>query len=405
MDVGHSNVYVKNLPSAVDEPTLNNLFQTYGTITSCRIMGTRNPGGHNFGFVRFATTQEAMAAIEGMNGAQVGDLTIEVKFAHADVGQRQGKGGQGGEDAGPAPSDNLYVRGFPGTWSDTDLQGIFLNIGTIVECRVLYSKEPGRGGVGLVRMSSPLEAANAISALNGKMPNGCLEPLLVKYADSPADKERKARHKQPREARFSPYQKPGGGGVVLGATGIPNQNPGMITPLGANGTDHLGQIALQGHLGVPAPDQAINALAMQTPGLGLDGSALNQLALQSPGLLGVPGQPGAANLMAAGGALSAVGGAAVGGAGAGAPSCSVYIRNLPPDADKLYLYEHFAPYGGVASVKLLFNESGNSRGIGFVNYTDHASALMAIQALNNAKLGDKPLHVSLQTQRKDRKGL
>ena len=34
-----------------------------------------------------------------------------------------------------------------------------------------------------------------------------------------------------------------------------------------------------------------------------------------------------------------------------APS-SVYVKNLPPEADKLFLYEKFAPYGGISSVKV-----------------------------------------------------
>jgi len=31
---------------------------------------------------------------------------------------------------------------------------------------------------------------------------------------------------------------------------------------------------------------------------------------------------------------------------------SLYIKNLPPEADKLYLYEHFARFGGISSVKV-----------------------------------------------------
>ena len=31
---------------------------------------------------------------------------------------------------------------------------------------------------------------------------------------------------------------------------------------------------------------------------------------------------------------------------------SLYIKNLPPEADKLFLYERFAPHGGIASVKV-----------------------------------------------------
>lgn len=36
----------------------------------------------------------------------------------------------------------------------------------------------------------------------------------------------------------------------------------------------------------------------------------------------------------------------------GHATSSVYVKNLPPEADKLYLYEKFAPYGGISSVKV-----------------------------------------------------
>jgi hypothetical protein len=82
-------------------------------------------------------------------------------------------------------------------------------------------------------------------------------------------------------------------------------------------------------------------------------------------------------------------------------SCSLYIKNLPANADKLFLYERFAPYGAVLSVKVLHDTpTGQCRGVGFVNFTDHASAVRAIQALHGTKVaGDKQLHVSLQQPR------
>lgn len=82
-------------------------------------------------------------------------------------------------------------------------------------------------------------------------------------------------------------------------------------------------------------------------------------------------------------------------------SCSLYIKNLPANADKLFLYERFAPYGAILSVKVLHDTpTGQCRGVGFVNFTDHASAVRAIQALHGTKVaGDKQLHVSLQQPR------
>ena len=51
------------------------------------------------------------------------------------------------------------------------------------------------------------------------------------------------------------------------------------------------------------------------------------------------------------------------------------------------------------SVKVLADEAGRCRGVGFVNYRDAQAALEAIQSLNGSRTGDKLLHVSLQTSR------
>ena len=54
--------------------------------------------------------------------------------------------------------------------------------------------------------------------------------------------------------------------------------------------------------------------------------------------------------------------------------------HLMLQADRLYLYEFFAPLGAVQSVRVLTDDSGQCRGVGFVNYVNNASALAAIQA-------------------------
>ena len=55
------------------------------------------------------------------------------------------------------------------------------------------------------------------------------------------------------------------------------------------------------------------------------------------------------------------------------------MKTLPNllQADKLYLYEKFAPLGAVLSVRVLTDETGNCRGVGFVNYADPRAASQA----------------------------
>lgn len=68
--------------------------------------------------------------------------------------------------------------------------------------------------------------------------------------------------------------------------------------------------------------------------------------------------------------------------------------------DRLWLYEKFAPFGAVLSVKVLTNEAGVCKGVGFINYGDQDAAHRAVAAMNGMPIGgDKRLHVAIQTHR------
>lgn len=65
------NLYVKNIGSDYDEAKLRQDFEQFGTITSARIMKDDTGNSKCFGFVCFETSEQANAAISGMNGQQM----------------------------------------------------------------------------------------------------------------------------------------------------------------------------------------------------------------------------------------------------------------------------------------------------------------------------------------------
>jgi RNA recognition motif-containing protein len=80
-------LYVKGLPTELDQGTLQQLFQAYGAIESCRIVRDVNTGvSKGFGFVKFSTVQNAEDAIREVNGSTIRDHILEVKFADVDAG-------------------------------------------------------------------------------------------------------------------------------------------------------------------------------------------------------------------------------------------------------------------------------------------------------------------------------
>lgn len=48
-------------------------------------------------------------------------------------------------------------------------------------------------GVGFVRFDRKNEAENAILKLNGTIPTGCVEPIIVKFANNPATNAQKTQ--------------------------------------------------------------------------------------------------------------------------------------------------------------------------------------------------------------------
>ncbi|MGE3805906.1 MAG: RNA recognition motif domain-containing protein [Gemmataceae bacterium] len=67
----------------------------------------------------------------------------------------------------------LYVGNLPYTVSDSELQNIFSQHGTVQSAQVIIDRDTGRSkGFGFVEMGSDDEAQAAISAMNGQEVNG-----------------------------------------------------------------------------------------------------------------------------------------------------------------------------------------------------------------------------------------
>jgi RNA recognition motif-containing protein len=62
--------------------------------------------------------------------------------------------------------------------------------------------------------------------------------------------------------------------------------------------------------------------------------------------------------------------------------CNLYVNDIPPEADDLWMYRTFSPYGAISSVRIMKDENGLSRGFGFVMFVHVQDAFNAIEAVN-----------------------
>ena len=72
-----TNIYVGNLPYSVTEAELEEAFGAYGTVSRATVIMDRETGrARGFGFVEMENDAEADAAIEALNGSDMGGRTL-----------------------------------------------------------------------------------------------------------------------------------------------------------------------------------------------------------------------------------------------------------------------------------------------------------------------------------------
>lgn len=77
-----NKLFVGGLPWAVDDARLEEAFAPHGEVTSARVVTDKFTGkSRGFGFVEYATDEQAQAAIDALDGADLDGRTINVNVA------------------------------------------------------------------------------------------------------------------------------------------------------------------------------------------------------------------------------------------------------------------------------------------------------------------------------------
>ncbi|XP_062559731.1 sex-lethal homolog isoform X1 [Armigeres subalbatus] len=166
-----TNLIVNYLPQDMTEREMYSMFSTMGQIETCRIMRDVKTGySYGFGFVNFLSEDAAQRAIRCLNGYSVRNKRLKVSYARP--------------QSDDIKETNLYITNLPRTITDEQLDIIFGKYGTIVQKNILRDKLTGfPRGVAFVRFNKREEAQEAISALNNVIPQGGIQPLIVRVAE------------------------------------------------------------------------------------------------------------------------------------------------------------------------------------------------------------------------------
>ncbi|GAE84150.1 RNA recognition motif domain-containing protein [Bacteroides reticulotermitis] len=92
------NIYVSNLNFSTESENLQELFATYGEVTSAKIITDRETGrSRGFGFVEMPDDSEGQKAIDELNNTDFEGKTISVNVARPRTERSNGGGyGHGG---------------------------------------------------------------------------------------------------------------------------------------------------------------------------------------------------------------------------------------------------------------------------------------------------------------------
>lgn len=75
-------LYVGNIPFSLNDQTMAELFEEFGTVEFAKVISIRNSGrSKGFGFVEMSTEAEAQSAISQMDGKKIEGRNLKVNEA------------------------------------------------------------------------------------------------------------------------------------------------------------------------------------------------------------------------------------------------------------------------------------------------------------------------------------
>jgi len=164
------NIFIKNLPPTIDNKNLHDTFSQFGDILSCKVEYDNQGKSRGFGYVHFKTEQSAEEAISKVN-----NMVLQIEGVTAEdqkplfVGHFKSRTLRAEADP-DRKFTNLYVRGFPASYTLEQLNALFTPYGTVKSSVIITAKKRSETDenkvFGFVDFESPEHAVTAKDALN-----------------------------------------------------------------------------------------------------------------------------------------------------------------------------------------------------------------------------------------------
>ncbi|WVZ63885.1 hypothetical protein U9M48_013479 [Paspalum notatum var. saurae] len=179
--VATRKLYVGNIPRTVTNDELRDIFAAHGTIERAEVMYDKYTNrSRRFGFVTMSTAEEANAAIEALNGTEVGGRKIKVNVTESFLPNID----RSAPEPEPVFVDSqykVYVGNLAKTVTTEVLKNFFSEKGQILSATVSHIPGTSKSkGYGFVTFSSEEEVEAAVATFNNVELEG--QPIRVNRA-------------------------------------------------------------------------------------------------------------------------------------------------------------------------------------------------------------------------------
>jgi polyadenylate-binding protein len=369
---GHASLYVGDLEDEVTEAMIFEKFSPIGSIISirvCRDMISRKSLG--YAYVNFSTAAEAEKAIDELNFDVLRNKQMRIMWSQRDPSLR--KSGVG----------NLFIKNLDKDIVVRDLYDTFSTLGDILSCKIPVDEKGVSKGYGFVHFASKEAAENAISRLNGALLKG--KKIFV-------------GHFIPRNQRANQ----GGGDRVFNNLFIKNFGKDMDNARLKQMFEEFGEIT---SVKVEIDDNGMSK------GFGFVCFKDSESAIEAVQAKHQSEHNGQQIYVARAMKKSerqdhlraALERKKADKITRYATGVNLYVKNLEDSIDDEALRKEFSSHGNITSVKVMRDQTGRSKGFGFVCFTYPDEATKAVTEMNGKLVGGKPLYVALAQRKEERR--
>lgn len=382
----NASLYVGDLRQDVTERDIYEAFKECGQIVSIRVCrDVKDQHSLGYAYVNYLTTEAAEKALTTLNGQRLKKKPCRIMWSRRDPSQRKN------------PDANLFVKCLDPSVDSMKLQDVFSTFGTIASCKVVTDDDGESRGFGFVQFENVESAQKALEASQDEKEKQVLKVLGEKLFVGkfiPANQ----RPTTANERFTNLYVK--NFGKALTSEGLKKlfEQYGEVTSAvvmenGEHVSRGFGFVNFKEHNAAVEAQKALDRKVYKWKGAEIVGEVPagekpeEEEGVEVKSLYVARAQKKEERLRV----LRSEHLLKDHSEG----KTNVFVRNIADVVTKEQLEKFFSPYGSIKSCVVMRDESGNSRGFGFVDYTTPEEAQNAIEKTMNQLFFGKPLYVAL----------